>query len=457
MSNLGFHSLFDRVSSFQGIRVARLFIEKNGQIYSPDSHIPRKRTIFSGEVNARGFDALFFTVSFELDYINILRMFQISSIPLLVQERNTRGPVIVTGGIAPSANPHVLSVFSDVVFIGDMEGRIELILTALFESDFRKTDSLFRSLEEIEGVYMNTGKGQLPVKSVEMEIKKPSHSVILTNHTEFPNRFLIEIIRGCRNTCTFCMTRCTAGPVRPVSTERVLPHVKKALPYTDKVGLIGPVLTDHHELVSLVHEINALGGSVSFSSLRADQFSDEIARLLQRNRQKTVTFAPETGEEGLRRRIGKTLSNDELLDGVSRALAHGIKKFRYYFMYGLPGETPQDALTIVSLVNATVELFTLPGCMLHLSINPFIPKRGTPLEKQRLHPLKYYMDVQRLLKEKLKDICSVTLRFESMKYIYVHSLLSIGDRETAFVLYRMISDHSLSDFARYAEELLTNG
>jgi len=180
MSNLGFHSLFDRVSSFQGIRVARLFIEKNGQIYSPESHIPRKRTIFSGEVSARGFDALFFTVSFELDYINILRMFQISSIPLLVQERNTRGPVIVTGGIAPSANPHVLSVFSDVVFIGDMEGRIELILTALFESDFRKTDSLYRSLEEIEGVYMNTGKGQLPVKSVEMEIKKPSHSVILT-------------------------------------------------------------------------------------------------------------------------------------------------------------------------------------------------------------------------------------------------------------------------------------
>jgi radical SAM superfamily enzyme YgiQ (UPF0313 family) len=462
MSNLGFHSLFHSVSSFHGVRVARFFLERNSRLFSPEAADPRRRDLVGKEGGLKSFDAIFFTVSFELDYLNILKMLSLFSLPLRAGERERKIPLVVCGGIAPTANPLVLSVLADVVFLGDMEGRIELIVETLFRFKFGRSASLFESLQRIEGVSLSQDKAVKRARSIQNPIVRPAHTVVITNQTEFAGMFLIEIVRGCKNRCSFCMTRCAAQPARPAPIEAVLEYVNRASTFTKKIGLVGPVLTDHPELPEMVERINAIGGVVSFSSLRADHFTEEIASLLKRNNQKSVTFAPETGSERLRRKIRKNLSNDQILEAVSRALSHGVKKIRYYLMYGLPGEETQDIVDIPVLIKETLRLFRSsgrekPSGRLFLSINPFIPKSGTPLASARPRAMEYYRKAQDFLRKQFSDQREVEIRFETLRQFYVHCILSTGDRETGIRLVHAFEQRTLEKFSKYAEERMLHG
>jgi radical SAM superfamily enzyme YgiQ (UPF0313 family) len=456
MSNLGFHNLFHRVSSFPGIRTARFFLERNGRLFSPDKHYSHKRDMFKGSVpSLQGFDGIFFTVSFELDYINILRMLSLSFIPILVEERGGNKPFVLTGGITVSANPEVLTVFSDVVFVGDMEENLENILGLLLESSFIPSSPLRDQLSLMDGVFIDGLKDSRVKRAVSFTVECPAHTVVLTKNTEFADRFLIEVTRGCRNSCAFCMTRCTGSPIRMIPESSVLESTGRAAHHVKGVGLVGPVLTDHTRLSSIVHGINDMGLSVSFSSLRADRFTNEVAELLKRNKQTTLTFAPETGEDGLRRKIGKDLTNVQLLEAVILAMEYGIKHFRYYFMYGLPWEKEEDIEAIIALVKETLVLFDRSGCSLHISINPFIPKKGTPLDARHLYPMYYYSRVQQVLEDELKKMKNVTVRFESLRMLFTQALLSTGSRETGLLLYRTFLENDLQAFARFGEKMLS--
>ncbi len=449
MSNLGFHSLFDRTASFHGISAVRFFIERNRTIFSPDAFIHERKSAFTSQFkNLKGFDVILFTVSFELDYINIIRMLLYSSIPAFCTDRGQRSPIIIVGGIAVTANPMPASVFSDVVFVGDMESGLEEILEILMEHGFRKSEHLFEELLQIEGVYayMFSKCKAVAKRRITKDIKEPAHSVVLTKNTEFSNMFLIEIVRGCRNSCTFCMTRCVAAPVRTIKKERIIRNVKRVLPFTSRVGLIAPVITDHNDLPDIINAINDMGFIISFSSLRADDFNEEMAGFLKANKQKTVTFAPETGSFGLRKRIGKKFTDEMLLHAVSLAMDYGIKRFRYYIMYGLPDESIGDIYDIARLVKKTLKLFKRKDYRLHLSINPFIPKKGTPLEGEKIYPLDYYAGAQKILKEELGELPGLSLRFESLRLLHVHYHLSTGNREIGHLLYGCLMKGSMKQF-----------
>ena len=479
MSNLGFHNLFNRISSFHGLRAARFFLERGNMLYSPDMDNPRKAKLFSyAGPSLKGFDAVFFSVSFELDYINLIKMLMISSIPPLCNERQQDsrrpGAVVITGGIAVTANPEIISAFSDIVFIGDMEENLEKILYILVQKIFvtgrkipgrtHKNDipmsyRLFEELSAVDGVYIagnsgNAGKTSAPKRSILKDIAQPAHSVVLTGGTEFSNMFLIEIVRGCRGTCLFCATRCATGPVRQVRKKVVLSIIAKARPETGRVGLIGPVLTDNDELVEIVEAINDMGFRAVFSSLRADEYSDTLAGLLVKNRQNTVTFAPETGSFRLRKKIGKNLTDEDLLKAVSLSVEHGIKNIRFYIMYGLPGEKIEDIKATADLVKRTAGLLKKPGCTLHLSVNPFVPKKGTPFGAWKVSPESYYINMREILTCELKGTERVSLKFDPLRNFYIHSLLSIGTRETGLKLYNCLIKKSLKSFGRYAREVL---
>jgi radical SAM superfamily enzyme YgiQ (UPF0313 family) len=197
--------------------------------------------------------------------------------------------------------------------------------------------------------------------------------------------------------------------------------------------------------------------TVSFSSLRADDFSEEIAVLLRENKQRSITFAPETGTDSLRNRIGKKLSNNTLLEAVRCACEFGIRKFRFYFMYGLPGEREEDIDGIIELVEKTLKLLQGTGCSLHLSINPFIPKRGTSFAHAHLFHKEYYKEVQKRLSEGFKDKEKISFRYESLRFLYTHAILSAGGRATGISLYRAFVGQSLTGFERHAGEVLIHG
>ncbi len=445
MSNLGFQSLFHRISLFHGLQAHRFFIERDGNLYSSDLQVR----------SLAGYDALFFSVSFELDYVNLLNMINRSGIPLLWNKRVEGRPLLVIGGVTVTANPLVLSPFADILYLGDMECGLGGILRSMVEYRFKRSDAFLEAVGQIEGAYVPAVHGERPgAKAAVSAITDPAHTVILTQNTEFANMFLIEIGRGCRNRCSFCMTRCVNRPLRSVDEQTVVDRVGRASGYTRRVGLVAPVLTDHKSLPGIVRRLNGMDMTVSFSSLRADDFSRDIALLLRENGQNTVTFAPETGSEEMRRRIGKELTDAALLDAVRTALEYGIRRFRYYLMIGLPGETADDIGAIGELVRRTVQILTQGGAQLVLSINPFVPKRGTGLESAPLYPLKYYERARALLREDLTGLKGVRYRIESFRKLYLQFYLSIGDESIGMLLGRCVEEDSFRGFTAAAAEVM---
>ena len=459
MSNLGFLSLFHFLASIDGIKVDRYFIERDGKLFSPEVSILKTSSNRNRITGLAAFDALFFSVSFEMDYINIVKMLLLSGIDPISENRTKKNPIIITGGIVVTANPMPMSVISDIVYLGDMELGLKNLLELLFEHKFKRHDKFLNNASKIPGFYVRNVNSVVPDRAVKNDIETPAHSVIVSSNTVFANKFLIEVARGCKNSCRFCMTRTSNFPPRSIQKDSILEVAKRVKNYAGSVGLIAPVVNDNPDLIKVVNELNKIGYSVSFSSLRADRFTKELARLIRVNGQRTVTFAPETGSDSLRKKIGKFLKNEVILNSVELSIKNGIKNIRYYFMYGLPFERWEDIEAILNLTNETLKIVGNYGS-LHLSINPFIPKKKTPFENEKIKNLSYYNNVKGYLLNNLKQIKkskNLSIRFESLKFIHTHFFLSEGNEKTGYYLAKGGFSRSIGRIERDLKQLYYDG
>ena len=120
-------------------------------------------------------------------------------------------------------------------------------------------------------------------------------SVILTQNTEFGNSFLLETARGCARGCRFCLASFGFMPQRERKLEDLIEEARRGLQYRDKIGLMGPSVSDYHAIDELVTAIREMGGKVSLASMRADSISPAILSALIGGGARTITFAPEGG------------------------------------------------------------------------------------------------------------------------------------------------------------------
>src|SRR5204863_7538060 len=129
------------------------------------------------------------------------------------------------------------------------------------------------------------------------------------------------------------------------------------------------------------------------ASLRLDDPTKPIVTILRESGERSITIAPETGSDRLRRVINKTVTNDEILDRADLIFASGIENLKLYYMIGLPTETDDDLVAIRDLTpqirdrmmkhaRSRGQIGRIVG-----SVNPQIPKPGTayqwlPTEEQ---------------------------------------------------------------------------
>ena len=117
-------------------------------------------------------------------------------------------------------------------------------------------------------------------------------------------------------------------------------------------GLVTAALLDHPEATEILEGALRLGVELNISSLRADAITAEVAGLLCACGVRTVTVAPETGAEFLRKAIGKPMSDAALLSAVRTMADGGLRALKLYFMVGLPGERDEDIEAIPELARA---------------------------------------------------------------------------------------------------------
>ncbi|NJL59200.1 MAG: hypothetical protein HC887_05695 [Desulfobacteraceae bacterium] len=103
MSNLGFQTLYSLLNSIDDVACERVFLPEDDQT--------RLKTIESGW-RLHDADCIAFSISFEQDYLHLLRILEKAGIPLLASERDESHPLIIAGGAACLINPEPIAPFT---------------------------------------------------------------------------------------------------------------------------------------------------------------------------------------------------------------------------------------------------------------------------------------------------------------------------------------------------------
>jgi radical SAM superfamily enzyme YgiQ (UPF0313 family) len=265
----------------------------------------------------------------------------------------------------------------------------------------------------------------------------PPHTSLFTPDTEFGSRFLIEVVRGCANLCRFCWAGYNYLPVRPFPADRILDLARAARPHASRAGLVSIALCDHPEIERILTELSGMGYSISPASLRMDDLTETIVRLLKESGERTLTIAPETGSDRLRRVINKTVTNEEILDRAEIIFASGIENLKLYYMIGLPTETDEDLDSIRTLTMAMRDRMLAHGRKRgHLgriigSVNPLIPKPGTAYQWLPMEAIAETDRKIKRLRRLMAGIDNVYFTIKSERHSYYQALLSLGDRRVA--------------------------
>jgi radical SAM superfamily enzyme YgiQ (UPF0313 family) len=142
----------------------------------------------------------------------------------------------------------------------------------------------------------------------------------------------------------------------------------------------------------------------------------------------------------MRRVVNKGLEESDILFAAESLVAHGIPNLKLYFMVGLPTETGQDVLAIVSLVKKIKHAFLSSsrarGRMgeITVSLNCFIPKPFTPLQWAAMDDTQSLKRKIKVVKDGLKPVANVRVHADMPRWAYLQAVLSRGDRRVARLL-----------------------
>jgi radical SAM superfamily enzyme YgiQ (UPF0313 family) len=457
MSNLGFQTVYRLFNDQPDIVCERVFLPPKQELKSLLESGARIVSIES-QTPIHEFDVFAFSVSFEWDYTNVLTLLRLAGIPVRAAERTTKHPLILIGGAVTFVNPEPLALFADVIAAGEGEALIPALVEATSTSTSR--DHLLRMLAPARGFYIPSfydveyaadgtieryvpkeGTGAPPVvrkaaiKTTEA-IDPPSTS-IFTPDTEFGSRFLVEVVRGCANMCRFCWAGYNYLPVRAFSSERILELARAARPHASRAGLVSIALCDHPEIEHILRSLKDMGYSISPASLRLDDLTPTIVSLLRESGERTLTIAPETGSDRLRRVINKTITNDEILNAAELIFSSGFENLKLYYMIGLPTETDEDLVAIrdltLQLRDVMLDHARARGRIGRIvaSVNPLVPKPATTYQRQPMERADVIEQKMKRLRGLISDIDNVYFNIKSERHSYYQALLSLGDRRVA--------------------------
>lgn len=466
ISNLGFQAVYRLFNERKDVVCERSFLP-----YPEDVSEYRESTLLSFESKKPlyEFDILAFSLCFENDYPNILKILALSKIPLLSKDRKPYHPLLIAGGVLCFSNSEPIANVFDVIFVGEAEELIDTFLNTYskvknssYEEDFKKNfkEQLikfdgFYIPEAYEEIYDSSGKirkRKILWKEAPEKIKKIycndftnkfNFSQITTPESIFPNMFLIETMRGCPFSCRFCLVGHVFNPLRKASIKKLKMKLQEINELDRQtVGLIAPSLSAYKEISELLKNENI---ELSFTSLRADKSTVNILDYLIRR--KTLTLAPEAGSERLRRIIKKGILEEDLLLIAEKLSEKGLESLKLYFMIGLPFERDEDIDEMIRLINKIRTRFQRK---ITASISIFVPKPHTPFQWHRMEDYETVKEKLKKLKKDLIKIKGFNLLHEVPKYSYMQGFLSRANR-TALPIIKRVSEGE--NFNRILEEV----
>src|SRR5262249_36147092 len=229
MSNLGFQTIYAHLNRLPHVVCERVFFPDPADIdeYGRTGTVP-----FSLESQRplTDFDLIGFSVTYEGDYINAVRLLRLAGIPVRSADRRPSHPVVIMGGVCAFSNPEPVAPFMGVIVVGGGEEGVggvgDVWRTA--QSD-GKQDARSRFLDELlrlGGIYVPAAydvrydaDGRLaavaplrpnaPSTVIKRRLRNvdafQTRSLVKTPKAEYGHMQLLEVGKGCGRGCRFCL------------------------------------------------------------------------------------------------------------------------------------------------------------------------------------------------------------------------------------------------------------
>ncbi len=454
ITSLGYQVVWASLASRSDLQVSRLFTDCHEQLpVQPE--------------------LLGYSISWELDYVNILSLLEFLEIPVRSAERSNHHPLVFGGGPVLTANPEPFADFFDVILLGDGEILLGDFIDAYKEVRTADRNTQLRRLAQVPGVYVpslyevtyHDLSGAItsiqPIDTqIPAQVEKQTYrgntlstSTVVTEKAAWENIYMVEVVRSCPEMCRFCLASYLTLPFRtPSAMGSLIPAIERGLVVTNRIGLLGASVTQHPEfevLLDYLSQPKYEDVRLSIASVRTNTVTQKLAETLSKRDTRSITIAVESGSERLRQIINKKLTNEEIIQAAVNAKAGGLTNLKLYGMVGVPGEEMSDVEQTVAMMKDIKK--AAPGLRLTLGCSTFVPKAHTPFQWFGVNP-----QAEKRLKYLQKHIKSQGMEFrpESYNWSVIQALISRGDRRLSHLLEltRHYGD-TLGSFRRAFKEL----
>lgn len=389
------------------------------------------------------FDAIGFTLQYELSYTNILNMLDLGGVPLRSKDRGENDPIVLAGG--PGAlSPEPVAPFIDAFMIGDGEVLVPEALAVLHGLKGRPRAEKLDALSKLEGVYVPLLPPEKPVRRriVEDPDQAFYHTKMIVPNTGIVHdRVAVQVFKGCTRGCRFCQAGMIDRPLRERSADSVVEQVKELLRYTgwEEVGLLSLATCDWTYLREVLRRFEPILREnqikLSLPSLRVDAFSVDMAAELEAIRKGGLTFAPEAGTQRLRNVINKGVTDEDIDAALESTFAAGWDRVKLYFMMGLPTETEEDLEGILEICNKAVSIARKHKRRgdVNASLAGFVPKAHTPFQWEAQLDRLALRERGRWVKNKINNR-KVSLSYHEPEQTFLEGVFARGDARLADVI-----------------------
>ncbi len=435
ISNLGVRVLYGLINAQKDYMCDR--------VYAPEPDFqPEVLYGLESKRPVNEFDAVGFSLQYEMAYPTVLKMLEMSKIPYRNDMRGDNDPIIIAGG--PCAfNPLPLADFIDVFMIGDGEDSIVETCQILEKTKGLPRQERIKALCEGEnsGRWSASVGGGVTKRIAQLKYETALKSYPIPFSTSVQDRAVVEIRRGCGRMCRFCQPGHVTLPIRERPAEDIIKIAKELVKNTgyDEYSLLSLSSNDYKNINEVIKELavdfNEKKISVSLPSQRIDGFNLELANLVQSVRKSTMTLAPEAGSQRLRDKIKKNINEEQILNAVLTLYENGWSRVKFYFICGLPTETLEDMDEMAELLSKIKwrckqikrEKSLQHGMDITCTLSIFVPKPFTPFQWYPQMPLEEVSAHIKYLKEKIAHLKGVKINYHEQFTSQIEAVLTRGD------------------------------